>query len=325
MYDVILDAGKIRGIDNLTDPLAIPPGGEAGTYLVVGVNVDIDDEYRLLRRPGYVRKLVGNFHSAWSNGDMCYVIKIMSNGGVLYRVDDDYSLIPIVISIDPDARMQYVYQNGRTYCTNNQVIGYIEDDVFTVLPGPDDYYQRTMPAGHLIEFHCGRMIVARDDMLYISEAYMPHYYDVRWGWRKMKAKVTMVKSVEAGVFLGTTDGAFFASGKDFLSSELMKITDSAPLLGSAVTIPGDEVMGKGIGGTIYWTSDEGVWRGALDGAAQNITWNHYAPDEATIGSAVAHSVSGFFQYCLIHEIPLEVGDAKVKINMTVPHIESIGA
>lgn len=321
MYEVILEAGKFKGIDNLTDPLTIHPGGRAGTYMVVGLNVDIDDEFNIVLRPGYDRKETGNFHSAWSDGNIGYVVK--RSDGYLYFIGEDLSITQVVL-VDPSSPMQYVYQNGRVYCTNGDIIGYIEGSVFTPLPLPDEYYQRTMVPGHLIEFHRGRLLVARDEMICISEPLMPHYYDIRWGWRTLGSRITMLKSVDGGVFIGTDEGAYFASGQDFLASAVTKITDSPPIFGSASVVSGDEVTGLGINGVVYWSSDEGIWRGSMDGSVKNLTWDHYGLERSPGGSSVFHSLSGFSQYCLIYGIPLEVGDASVDINLTVPHVDGIG-
>ena len=319
-YGPLFGTARFSGIDNITDPLKLRPDGRSA-YFTVGLNVDLDDEKRILRRSGYSRKISGSFHSLWSREDRCYAVKDTS----LVRVNDDYSTDVVISQVDPFARVSYFYQAGRIYLTNGNIIGYIdESDVFRTFSSISQRYKDPMPPGQLLCFYKNRLLVARDNLIIASDAEVPHYYDIRTNKRPMKGRITMLMPVTDGVFFSADAATHFAGCDDFLKSRRIKKTNSAAIEGTAAFLDGEEIGEADLGTAVLWTSREGVFIGAPGGRVKNLTWDHYVMDNATLGAAIVRDDLPFVQYLSTYELPVDEGLVEVDVTMPSWRVSAIG-
>lgn len=100
---VAIDAFK--GLNNTDKPQRTDP-----SFLKTALNVDIDSTGGIGKRDGFVSRIPGNWHSIWSDGELCYGVKDFE----LVRVYDTWMVSPSgvttsakKVSFDTDGRFVY--------------------------------------------------------------------------------------------------------------------------------------------------------------------------------------------------------------------------
>lgn len=99
-----------------------PERMEAGD-LTVANNVNIDSSGQLSRRDGLTEVVAGDFHSLWSEGDLC----LMVGGTNLYRVQPGYTTEVLRSDLTAGAKMAYCRVDERTYYGNGRECGILEN------------------------------------------------------------------------------------------------------------------------------------------------------------------------------------------------------
>lgn len=99
-----------------------PERMEAGD-LVTADNVNIDPSGQLSRRDGLTEVVAGDFHSLWSEGDLC----LMVGGTNLYRVQPGYTTEVLRSDLTAGAKMAYCRVDERTYYGNGRECGILEN------------------------------------------------------------------------------------------------------------------------------------------------------------------------------------------------------
>jgi hypothetical protein len=113
----------------------------------------------------------------------------------------------------------------------------------------------------------------------------------------------MIKAVTDGLYLSAGEATYWLAGKSPTSMEAIKITGSAAYEGSGLTVEGEELIKKGIGKVVMWTSSEGVFVGAPGGSVFNKTWSHYAFDGGVPScTAIYKSDHGYAQYLMAYSL-----------------------
>lgn len=103
------------GINNVIDPTRLTIDSKTGlAELAQGVNIDIDDSFRVSRRKGYTKLSSAPTHSLFSDGGECLVI----SGANLCRVNNDFSLTSLTTLTAPDNIMSYALIGDKTYFCN---------------------------------------------------------------------------------------------------------------------------------------------------------------------------------------------------------------
>ena len=273
----ISEAVGFRGIDNVSNPEALQPG-----FLSRAANCDIDDNGFLRRRKGYEQILDCDAHSLWSNGDVCFFV----HGTMLKRLYDDFSTAVILNGVNPHLRMEFVDVNGVVYFTNNEIIGFIENDIAYPFPEVDqkeEPFKRRMVGGHLIEYYNGRLYSAQGSSIFYSDAMRFTTMDIRKNFILMDSYITMLKSVSNGIYVGTAGKTYFMEGASPEDFVLKQINDSRVLPNSAVAIMGEHI-GKGIAvKVVVWASPEGIYLGLPGGEAKIVTPVYEVPPEIQEG------------------------------------------
>ena len=265
-------------------------------YLTECLNVDIDDDLMVHRRAGYGSAIyIGTkIHSLWANGD----IGLFVDNGNLMMIDSDGSF-PLIKENVGDAPFSYVYVPPFIYLTNGHIIGYIKDKTYYDFEIPDDAtYKKIMPAGHLIEWFNGRLLVARDTTIYYSDAVFPGIMDERKNFIMFGSRITMLAAVETGVWVSEKNNrTYFLAGSDIKDSILLLKENSGAIEGTAVKTNSQNVDNLRAQGTVViWTSPNGVFIGSNEGFLLNATKGVYVPQSATSGCAVLRKNGNYNQY-----------------------------
>ena len=120
IFPKTVEVTTFNGLNNV-----LPPERTPLAYLKVAENVDIDKSGGIHKRPGYTKKISGNFHSLWGEGDSLLTVK----DGDLVRVADDFSVVTL-----------------KTLQSNEEVFFSSVDgskDIYFVSPGGD--------CGHIVD------------------------------------------------------------------------------------------------------------------------------------------------------------------------------
>jgi hypothetical protein len=304
MADLQASIGYFSGINNVDDPLRLPPtpvkigaGGYKAAYpLVEAVNMDIDNSYAISSRDGSDLKASGtDVHSGWAQNDIGFFV----DGTRLYLLNVDYSITQLLSGLTNGARMSYALVNDRVYMTNGSYIGYYNNLTMHTLANPSMNYKLPLPAGKFIAYYRGHLLVAKGSVLYIADALCDHY-DIRTGFRVFENDITMLRPVDEGVYIADGNTWFlivkrnFADDPDDFKKEKVLDVDAIPY--TDVNINGKDIT-EGIEGNLaMWTSTAGICLGDNKGVAKVINQDKYYIGPRGIGTAMIRNVNGQVHY-----------------------------
>lgn len=172
------------------------------------------------------------------------------------------------------------------------------------------------PAGRIVEYHRGRMLVADGPNLYISDAYALEWFRLSQNYIPFPEDITLVAPVEGGVFI-SADKTYFFSGENLLESNVTVVSQSIAVYGTMDFVPG-EYIGEGSAGIhVVWLSDFGPCLGSPSGAFSAVLQSRLATISATEGSGLFRQIDGISQY-----IGLSDKDPSKPSNMAVSDVAS---
>lgn len=255
------------GLNNKVRPEAMGHG-----ELSIARNVDIDNRKRLTRRNGYasIATLTWNYHSLWAkDGLICLAVK----AGNLVRINEDWSETTVRANVG-DSSMSYVEVNKIVYYTNGMVIGYIAEGSDHQFTNPSKEFKRAPFPGQLIEYFNGRLWIARDNVLWFTDALAFDRVDMRQGFKQLPSTITMVKAVEGGIYVSDTNDTYWLNGGSPTVMAIKKV-EGAALPGSGIVVNGQS-LGKDFQGShLIFTTDNGICLGNSGGQVINLTNEKY--------------------------------------------------
>ena len=295
MIKALYKFDKFAGINNVDDPYRLPHKRDPVTYAVISdvadiVNMDIDNAYALVTRSGYDLKVSGTFmHSLWSDGVKCFFV----DESKLYQLQPDYSITEILAGLTYGNRMSYASFNDKIYMTNGVYIGYFLDEAMHSILDPGINYKVPLPAGQHIAVYMSRLLVARENVLYIGDVLCDHY-DIRAGYRTFESRITMVRPVNNGGIYVSAGKTWFMSMDDNFTRKQVFDHEAVPY--TDVLVGGDDV-GDGVKGSVaVWTSRQGICVGEGTGTVKNITEDKHTISDCGIGGAVIRNNNGVKHY-----------------------------
>ena len=304
MADLQASIGYFSGINNIDDPLRLPPtpvkigtGGFKAAYpLVEAVNVDIDNTYALSSRDGSTVKVSGSdVHSGWAKDRLGFFV----DGTSLYLLNEDYSVTQLLSGLTNGAQMSYVAVNDRVYMTNGSYIGYFKELGMNSLTDPNMTYKVPLPASRFIAYYKGILFVAKGKVLYISDALCDHY-DVRTGFRVFANDITMLRPVDDGIYVADGDTWFLVEKRAFADEPAEfrkeKVLDVDAIPYTDVNINGKDVAEGVEGNLAMWTSGAGICLGDNKGVVKVLNQDKYYLTPRGVGAAAIRSVNGQVHY-----------------------------
>ncbi|THF55907.1 hypothetical protein [Pseudothauera rhizosphaerae] len=119
-----------------------------------------------------------------------------------------------------------------------------------------------LPAGHIVRWHSGRLLVARDNILYYSEPFAPGLHNPARGYIPFPARISIVAPCEAGVYV-VADRTYWLPGGD---------VEAAPQVYQP--LPYGAIEGTHLDdprtGALWWCSTKGLVAASKDGGAKNV-------------------------------------------------------
>lgn len=256
----------------LKDPS--PYTGNTGVpFMSACMNIDIDDEKRISRRKGMIKRVPENAHS----------VHPISEQHCLFGADDGIFLIHAgfsgyvqVATVVPDLRISAITVDSVTYWMNGAQKGKIIDGVNyawvlgTIVSDNVTRAYYDPPIGKYLDYYNGMILVGQDKQVWASVPYKPNVFDFGQRYFALESPVTMVRHVKGGVYISDSEQTFFVNGEDW------RIVDNHPALPYAsCNAIGAMVDGSWSSGgkteVAFWLTNEGVVFGDATGNILNIT------------------------------------------------------
>jgi len=222
------------GLNNIDDPLRVKYSMTSGVGdLVEAINVDIDDSGRILRRGGQIQIASGVFHSLFSTEETCLVVKDETTSATLYQVATDFSLTSLRSDLTRAAKLSYAVVGDKIFYSSPYDNGYVQSGASYSWPVNTHVGFETTrqfypaPLGAHIAYAKGRMWIAQDKVIWVSEPYAVGKFDLARCFFWFGTNIVMMRPVEMGIFISDqeTTGfiAFADKFEDFSYRKVMSI------------------------------------------------------------------------------------------------------
>lgn len=203
------------GINNRLDPYELAPD-----ELVECHNFVIDDRGFPNKRPGYWKVVSGIFHSLPQDSNIPLVLqdRVDERDAALYFIASDHTVKGIRSGLTMCARMSYAKHKDRVYYSNGFELGMVVGDKsYNWSKGSTSYDELRILSGPVpgthIAMHKGRMLIAKGKHIFFSDLYNPHLFELHRNFLTFSADIIMVRPVEDGVYVSTTESTYFIKGE----------------------------------------------------------------------------------------------------------------
>lgn len=236
------------GINVTVDPARLRVDADTGiSPLAEAANLSIDDSARAVSRPGYTRIATGSYHSVFSKRDgfESYVVVDRASDSAIMRINTDRTLTGIRDGLDKGALVSFCRDGSKTWYSNGQQNGYIEDGISRPWPDQSTHIGQDTsrkflpaPAGKPLAVAFGRMWIGKGDAVFYSEPFMYGKFDVARSYFQLKGNIRMIcpvmgeRASASGLWISDDQGIWFVSGPDPSSMEPIQKTPFPVLSGS---------------------------------------------------------------------------------------------
>lgn len=157
------------------------------------------------------------------------------------------------------------------------------------------------PLGTVSTMWRGRALVAVGNVLYASKNGQYELFDLRRDFKQFTSAITLLVSVDDGLYVGTSTELAFLHGTEFDKLVYKRVVDGPVVLGSGVPVRGERVMkddGVGDGSAMLCIADYGIVAGFNGGAIVRMTQGVYEADVSEVW-ATFRDVDGTPQYIAV--------------------------
>ena len=141
-----------------------------------------------------------------------------------------------------------------------------------------------MPAGRMLALHNGRLLAAKGSFVWYSKPYHYALHKPNRDYFGLDADITLLASVEGGVYVATSGETFFMPGRDVAAASLDKIANYGAIPGTMTTIPNST--------DLMWFSPRGPVRASQSGELALLQDRDIAFNPATSGASVLRESNG---------------------------------
>ena len=280
MAEIISLYKATSGLNTTVDPERLAFGEEGVVELAQAVNISIDDRGLVSLREGDVLSQSGEFHSLFCDGGDCFVVQERAGDAAIMRVNSDLSLSGVRSGLSKGRPMGWCQANTMTFYGNGESTGVIEDGISA--PWTVDAYSghvessmaflSSVPVSTLLAYDgAGTIVIANGQTLHWNR--FPFLFGL-FAQRDVIAlptPITMAKAVAGGWFVSDERYVRFYSGPLLHQSTETRVTNT-PATGVAIELVDAADLGmEGGGHGVIWSATDGIWFGAADGSAINLT------------------------------------------------------
>lgn len=269
------------GLNDIVDHTRVQFNAESGvTDLVECKDIDIDDSGAIFRRQGQSLLKAGEFHSLFCNKGDCFVVEDITDSALLWQVGTDYSLTGVRSGLTKGERLSYWQLGENTYYSSRTFNGLIISGSSYDWPTNEHVGETTVrsfypaPLGTHIAIHNGRMWIALDNTIWISEPYAYGKFDKSRRYLQFASNVRMIRPVDGGVWVSTDTSTGFIKNTDKIDQMEYDIKSATPAHEYSdcielVDLSKTVLETKGL--SAVWSSDQGLVVGSETGALDVVT------------------------------------------------------
>ena len=247
--------------------------------LAQAVNVSIDDRGLVELRKGHTLAQAGDFHSLFCDGGDCFVVQERTSDAAIMQVNADLSLTGIRSWLSKGLSMGWCQANTLTFYGNGESFGVIENGVSSAwaadaYSGPADSsltFLSSIPVPNLLDYDgAGIIAIVIGQNLYWNRFPFLFGLFAQRDVITLPTSITMIKSVAGGWFVSDEQYVRFYQGPLLHQTSERRVTNS-PATGVAIELvdAADLKLEGGYGAV--WSATDGIWFGAADGNAINLT------------------------------------------------------
>lgn len=281
---------KFIGMNTIKDRTELKAG-----ELVQAVDVDLDHTGRATARKGYRKIRAGQVHSVWCKSGLC----LFGDGQELYRLHDDLSATKLA-DLQTDKPIDFEDVNGTVVFSNGVDFGFVESGavVWPDVPKVGTLPVIPTPAGQLLAFYNGSLLVAAGDQVAATLAYNLEAVHATKGFTPLGSFITMLKAVDDGVWVSSSDAVYFMSGPGYDEVVVRKILDDPAIfrtaqLSDANLLGGDhQLMGK----VVWFATTRGIYIGGNGGQLIPVSEGIVSIGSGSGGAGVIRNQQGQVHY-----------------------------
>ena len=241
-----------EGLTTIQDPIRITRAMEKTGHVAVPTMVEardiaIDSTGGWSSRDGRIIKYIGGVtHSIEGWDDTCLFV----NGTTLMHLNADLTTASVVTQGIYGDRVSYVRILDDIYFSDSLVIGKVKHDTYAALPSVtygitrttvSDYVsvtRKTMPPGQLLEVFWNNLLSASGVEIWVSDNFAYHRtHRSRGLFHRAEGYITLMKSVEGGVFVSDSKSIYFLkSGEKKSEKKLIPIADYPAIIHAVADI-----------------------------------------------------------------------------------------
>lgn len=298
MTDPVGIISKTFGLNNKMDQFQA-----AGWYLAATMNVTVSNSGFIELAPGYsILDGTYQYHSGFCNKGDAFVVQDLAATSDLMRVvsvgpGNTVVLGGVRSNLIKGNRVGFCQVGAQTFYANGVQNGVATDGVSSAWPDQSghvgagttrEFYPA--PIGKHLEWWLTSMWIAVDNIIYVSEPASVGKFRPNGRRFDFGADVIMMKAVEGGMWISTTEEiGFIERADDFKALKWIAKPSRKPahewsvncelvdLSKSALEIPGESAM---------WSSDDGLCVGTADGQLVVVTEEKLIYPTGSMGATV---------------------------------------
>jgi len=294
---------KCAGINNKLDIKSIRGESvQSGiTDLAEGVNVDIDDAWKISVRLGQEEVAEGTCHSIYCAGPGmdCYAAKDTTTTAI-HQVSESFTIGSAIVSgLTLGADLSWARMGNRYYYTNGYEKGYVADGVSGAWPTnalksiSKKKVISPAPTGEHLAYWMGRMWISLVDggvpVIYGSLLYREASFVKALHRFQYSSRIRMMRPIGNGMFVSDEEKTYFIQGARLLKDFTQTVVQSFPAHEwsdnqTLVDLSKTHLQLPGL--CAVWSSDEGQCIGTPDGQVIVDTKDKLFYPSGTMGATV---------------------------------------
>lgn len=158
----------------------------------------------------------------------------------------------------------------------------------------DTQFLDKAPSGHIIRYYNGRIYIAKDNILWYTEAHNYGLYKPSTNFIMYPERITIVEPTNHGIFV-CSDKSYFLAGdgpEEFIQNVSSQRTG---IEGTGLQLDSQDFNIETNEPVAFWWSNEGAVLGLSNGQINNITGNRLAVDKALSGKSMYRQIDGIKQ------------------------------
>lgn len=298
------------GLVNKLDSARAPYNAETGVLAFTQAdNVVFDITGAASRRAGYTLLTAGVVDSVFSCGDygLCYAdgyLCLITGGLTLTQLTTLYNpKVAYARSFSSKADLVYFSDGLKTGIVRGGVY-----EAWTVQPyvGVNSTkarlvkFETVVPSGHILAIYNGRMLIAKDNRLWVSEYLAFSWFNAQ-EYYQFRSRIVAIKIVPTGIYVSTDDDLFFMPGENAKTLGMLKVYSPGVIKGTDVSIPAVLAKVQARGEAFFFAvSGRGICSADENGIVTNYTESVIDFPESKEGSAY---ISDDGQYIVSVKVP----------------------